>query len=95
MKIQLTTLFVVLQVLTMPALAQREQDLQTILGLGLPVVVVNTEGGEEPTCDLVEPPEGCMGQGITNMNKVKGRPTTVPYPTTRIVVTARERPYDR
>lgn len=73
MKIQLTTLFVVLQVLTMPALAQREQDLQTILGLGLPVVVVNTEGGEEPTCDLVEPPEGCMGQGITNMNKVKGR----------------------
>ena len=69
----LTTLFVVLQVMTMPALAQREQDLQTILGLGLPVVDVTTEDGEEPTCDLVEPPEGCMGQGITNMNKVKGR----------------------
>ena len=50
----LTTLFVVLQVMTMPALAQREQDLQTILGLGLPVVDVTTEDGEEPTCDLVD-----------------------------------------
>lgn len=72
-KRRLTAVFVVLQALVMSAWSQREQDLQTILSLGLPVVEVTTVDGEEPTCDPVEPPEGCMGQGITNMNNVKGR----------------------
>ena len=52
---------------------QAASDLQTIRGLGLPVVDVSTENGEMPTCDIVEHPEGCMGQGITNINKVHGR----------------------
>lgn len=63
--------FLALLLRQMPAWAG--PDLPTILGLGLPVVDIVTRNGEEPTCDIVEHPEGCMGQGITNMNKVKGR----------------------
>lgn len=48
-------------------------DLQTIRRLGLPVVDIITENGEMPTCDIIDHPEGCMGQGITNINKVHGR----------------------
>ncbi len=37
----------------------------------MPLLVVDTEDGEEPTCEQVSPPEGCIGNGITNANKVK------------------------
>lgn len=53
--------------------ASKAMDLQTIIGLGLPVVNIITENGEMPTCDIIAHPEGCVGQGITNMNKVRGR----------------------
>ncbi len=53
--------------------AGSKMDFNTILSLGLPLVEISTINGEEPWCDTVESPEGCMGQGITNMNKVKGR----------------------
>lgn len=43
-----------------------------IMHLGLPVVVIETENGEEPTCEVIEPPEGCIGTGITNVTKVQG-----------------------
>jgi hypothetical protein len=32
-----------------------------------------TVDGEEPTCDYVSVPEGCMGKTITNATKVPGR----------------------
>lgn len=48
-------------------------DLQTIRSLGLPVVDITTENGEMPTCGIIDHPDGCMGQGITNINKVHGR----------------------
>lgn len=45
------------------------------LSLGLPVVEIITVDGEEPTADMVAPPEGSIGQGITNATKVPGSVT--------------------
>lgn len=44
----------------------------SIVALGLPVIVIETVGGEEPTCDFIDHPEGCMGKAITNATKVPG-----------------------
>lgn len=41
-----------------------------VLKLGLPVVEIITENEEEPTCELIDHPEGCMGTSIQNVNKV-------------------------
>ena len=49
------------------------QTLEEALSYGLPVVVVNTVNGEEPTAERIDPPEGCLGVGITNATKVPGR----------------------
>ena len=49
------------------------QTLEDALCYGLPVVVVNTVDGEEPTAEQIPPPEGCLGQSITNATKVPGR----------------------
>ena len=49
------------------------QTLEEALGYGLPVVVVNTVNGEEPTAERIDAPEGCIGYGITNATKVPGR----------------------
>lgn len=49
------------------------QTLEEVLGYGLPVVVVNTVNGEEPTAERIDHPEGCLGISITNATKVPGR----------------------
>lgn len=49
------------------------QTLEEVLGYGLPVVVVNTVDGEEPTAERIDHPEGCMGTDVTNVTKVPGR----------------------
>lgn len=49
------------------------QTFEEVLGYGLPVVVVNTVDGEEPTAERIDHPEGCLGTGITNATKVQGR----------------------
>lgn len=41
--------------------------------LGLPLIVITTIDGEEPTCDYVDHPEGAVGQSITNATKIPGR----------------------
>lgn len=64
---------IILILLTFATKASCNIDLGTIIGLGLPVVEISTQNGEEPSCEMVEHPEGCMGQGITNANKIKGR----------------------
>lgn len=48
-----------------------------LIASGLPLVEIVTEGGIEPTCDIVEAPEGCMGIGITNKTKVPSRMTII------------------
>lgn len=52
---------------------KNEHTFEKILELGLPVVVLTTVNGEEPTCEPVWAPKDCMGQGIINANKVPGR----------------------
>lgn len=39
----------------------------------IPLLTITTENGEFPTCDIVYPPEGCVGTGITNAEYVPGR----------------------
>lgn len=39
----------------------------------IPLLTVTTENGEFPTCDIVYPPEGCVGTGITANEYVAGR----------------------
>ncbi len=43
---------------------------QELSQLKLPLLVINTVDGEEPTCDAAEPPEGAWGHSITNATKV-------------------------
>lgn len=50
-----------------------QMTLSEIIGKGLPVFCVETVEHEEPTCDYVSAPAGCMGAGITNATKVPGR----------------------
>ena len=47
----------------------------SIQALGLPVVAIETVGGEEPTCEYVNHPEGMAGYGTRNATKVPGRLT--------------------
>ncbi len=47
--------------------------LNEIIAKGLPVMFVETVNEEEPTCDYVSAPPGCMGASITNATKVPGR----------------------
>ncbi len=39
----------------------------------LPLLTIETVGGEFPTCTPVYPPEGCVGTGITDAEYVKGQ----------------------
>ena len=49
------------------------RTLNEIIGLGLPVLCVETVDHEEPTCEYVSAPAGCMGATIRNATKVPGR----------------------
>ena len=48
-------------------------ELSEVEHLLLPVLIVETIGHEEPTCDYVFAPEGAFGIGTTNNTKVPGR----------------------
>ena len=50
-----------------------QMTLSEIIGLGLPVICVETVDHEEPTCDYVSSPPGSMGSSIANATKVPGR----------------------
>ena len=45
----------------------------SLTATGLPLVLITTVDGEEPVCDYVMAPDGCVGQSITNASKVPGR----------------------
>ena len=66
------TCFLTIAMLSLTLLCQA-QTVEQALGYGLPVVVVNTVNGEEPTAERIDPPAGCLGVGITNATKVPGR----------------------
>lgn len=48
-------------------------SLDHVKSLGLKVVQIETVAQEEPTCDYVEAPEGCMGMTTVNATKVPCR----------------------
>ncbi len=48
-------------------------NIQDLINNDLPLIVINTINEEEPTCDLADTPEGCIGNTITNATKVPGR----------------------
>lgn len=52
--------------------AQEQPSLATLRSLSMPVVVINTIDGEEPTGEYVVAPEGCNGGSIRNATKVPG-----------------------
>ena len=41
-----------------------------LANMNIPLVEITTVDGEEPTCDVVAPPEGAWGSGIANATKV-------------------------
>ena len=56
------------------SLVMAETDVYSpIRSLGLPVLDIITNDGEEPTCNFVFAPEGAFGISIINNNKVPGR----------------------
>ena len=52
--------------------AQQQPDIAVLRALSMPVVVINTVDGEEPTGEYVVAPEGCNGGSIRNATKVPG-----------------------
>ncbi len=66
-------IFLLLLLLTGMACNATEMGMDSVLQLGLPVVVVETINHEEPTSEKIDPPEGCFGTGITKATKVPGR----------------------
>lgn len=48
-------------------------DPDTLMNLGLPVLLVETIDGEEPSCDYLSIADGYPGNTITNVAKVHGR----------------------
>lgn len=74
-------LIVLLVILLLPSdvMAQQRQgddldySVESISALDLPVVIITTVNGEEPTCEMVSAPEGELGITTTNNTKVKGR----------------------
>lgn len=43
---------------------------ETLANMKIPLVVINTVKGEEPTCEVATPPPGAWGSGIQNATKV-------------------------
>lgn len=50
-----------------------QMSLSSIISRRLPVLCIETVDGEEPTCDYVSAPSGCMGASVANATKVPGR----------------------
>ncbi|MBQ6287143.1 MAG: CotH kinase family protein [Bacteroidales bacterium] len=52
-----------------------DETTQKLIDTGLPLVIIVTDNGEEPTCEYVSHPPGCNGAGIKNATKVPGSVT--------------------
>lgn len=70
--LHLRTVACSLALLLATVLQADDQVLRETLGLGLPVLRVETVNHEFPSFDRLDPPEGCWGVGITNATKVPG-----------------------
>lgn len=68
-----TLLLLIVSFLSLSSKAALVLPIDSVIRMGLPVVVVETVNHEEPTSEVVYPPEGGMGIGIKNATKVPGR----------------------
>lgn len=51
-----------------------EQTIESkLLETGLPLVSIQTQSGEDPSCEYVSAPSGSVGRSITNNDKIPGR----------------------
>lgn len=74
MKRNLPFLIIILLFLSFGTTMCQAQTLEDVLGYGLPVVVVNTANGEEPTSDIIQHPDGpYIGTTLTNVVPKEGR----------------------
>lgn len=48
----------------------KAQTIDDVCKINLPVVIINTENNEMPTCEYIEHPAGAVGVGIINATKV-------------------------
>ena len=71
--IALTTHKAMADTSSMVAVGDSMMVLSDIISKGLPVLYIQTVDSEEPTCDYVSAPAGCMGKTIANATKVPGR----------------------
>ena len=73
MKYRLLFLLALACMVISKANAITDTEQQQLLETGLPLVVVETIDGEEPTYEISVAPPGCLGQSIKNATKVPGR----------------------
>jgi len=67
------TLLLLATLLSWMSVRATNLTLDSVMRLGLPVVVIQTQNNVMPTVDAVHPPAGCIGNSITNATKVPGR----------------------
>ena len=63
-------LFVIICMLIISIVEIGAQTLNEVCEIGLPVVIINTENDEDPTCEFVSAPDGAVGESISNATKV-------------------------
>lgn len=77
MKIKINILLTILLLFCVTSyadnLTNEESLLEEVKALGFPVLVIETENNVFPTRERIDAPEGCIGVGITNNEKVPGR----------------------
>ena len=67
------TKFVLAAAFLISASVNRTSAQETTEWPDIPLLTVTTEDGAFPTCDVIYPPEGCVGTGITNAEYVPGK----------------------
>lgn len=73
MKRLLTCIFFLIAAIFVSKAENDDFSLEHVKNIGLKVIHITTANHEEPTCDYLEAPEGCMGMTIANATKVPCR----------------------
>lgn len=64
--------FLLFYSLISPFILYASGDLEKYRNMNIPFVEIETVNGEEPYSESIHRPEGCLGDGITNVTKVPG-----------------------
>lgn len=69
-RFSLVCVLLILMVVPIKSEGVSQKELQDT---GLMLLIINTEGQMNPTCECIEAPEGSIGRGITNNEEVQGQ----------------------